>query len=444
MALKIAWAGPWNTHSAIATFGAEVVAALIAEGHRVEVLRTEHGEALALPTLAAPAGMRPLAAVAAARIHMEYDMVIANIGDHFGYHGALVPFLLETDAVVICHDAFMANFCSGWAHQFPDPDHALRAMVTAAYGSDAMPAGTPYWLPLTEMIARRPMLELFTSQAMAAVTHAGHYRARVSRACPGPVATLPLAYQDPGVRTTRRAGDTLEVATFGNVNDNKRITEVIKALGDSEPLRARCRYHVIGAITPEAQQRLETEMRAHGVTNVVFTGRVSDETLRDLLAEMDVICCLRHPILEGGSASVIVAMLSGRTVLVSDQGVYGELPDEVVLKCRPGAEAEDVRRHLEASIADRDAMWARGARARAHAREWHAPGRYARDLLALVERAQADGPALRACARFGRVLGSLGLGEEDPAVTRAAATLRDMLGRDDPPPRGMPPRPVAS
>jgi glycosyltransferase involved in cell wall biosynthesis len=429
LTLKIAWAGPWNARSAIATFGAEVVAALIANGHHVEVLRTETGEDSRLPALVAPAAVHELATMEVQRIRDEYDVVVANMGDHFGYHGALAPFLLATDAVVIFHDAFMANFCSGWSHQFPDPDLALRAMVTAAYGPDAMPTGAAYWMAPADMMRRRPMIELFVSRATAAVVHAGHYRERVAGVCPGPVAMIPLAYRDLCVPAGRRPDEALVVATVGHVNSNKQIGEVIKAIGGSDLLRGCCCYRVIGSVEPEQQQQLEAEMRAHGVTEVDFTGWIDDETLRDLLTGVDVICCLRHPILEGGSASVIVAMLSGRAVLVSDHGVYGELPDDVVLKCQPGDEATDVRRHLEAFIEDRDAMWALGERARTYARQAHAPGRYANDLMALIDRTRLDGPALRTSIELGRVLASIGLGGDDPAVRAIARMMDAMLGR---------------
>jgi hypothetical protein len=243
------------------------------------------------------------------------------------------------------------------------------------------------------------------------------------------VALLPLAYRDLRVEDKHHAGDTLEVATVGHVNSNKRVGEVIRAIGGSARLRARCRYRVIGSVAPEEQRRLEAEMRAHGVTEVTFTGWVDDAALRTLLADVDAICCLRHPILEGGSASVIVAMLSGRAVLVSDHGVYGELPDDVVLKCRPGDEAADVRRHLEACLDDRGAMWARGERARVYAGTVHSPVRYARDLVALIERALPESPVLRTGMAFGRVLASLGLGGDDPAVGMIAGVLESMSGK---------------
>ena len=145
-------------------------------------------------------------------------------------------------------------------------------------------------------------------------------------------------------------------------------------------------------------------------------------------SETDAICCLRYPIFEGGSASLIVAMLSGRTVLVSDHGAYAGLPDDVVMKCWPGVEAADVRRHLEACLADRDAMWDRGARALAYAREMNSPEHYARALIAAIEQGQAGGPEVRTGLRFGRILASFGLGVDDPAARMIAETLGGLLG----------------
>src|SRR5208283_3844701 len=118
--LRIAWAGPWNERSAIATFGQGVVGALVDAGHAVDILRTETAECLQIPALAAPGAVRPLAEDSAGRIRAGYDIVIANIGDHFGYHGALAPFCQALEPVIIFHDCFLANFCSGWAHLYPD------------------------------------------------------------------------------------------------------------------------------------------------------------------------------------------------------------------------------------------------------------------------------------------------------------------------------------
>ena len=51
MKTRLAWCGPWNTRSAIATFGRLVVSELLARNHEVTVFRTEMGGALNEPLL---------------------------------------------------------------------------------------------------------------------------------------------------------------------------------------------------------------------------------------------------------------------------------------------------------------------------------------------------------------------------------------------------------
>ena len=99
------------------------------------------------------------------------------------------------------------------------------------------------------------------------------------------------------------------------------------------------------------------------------------------LAAVDAICCLRNPVLEGASASLILAMRTGRPVLVSDHGPYAEIPDGLVLKCRPGHEATDVRLHLEALLADPAPARAMAQRARAYAKATFTASGYVDRLL---------------------------------------------------------------
>ena len=150
-------------------------------------------------------------------------------------------------------------------------------------------------------------------------------------------------------------------------------------------------------------------------------------TLHILLVGVDVICCLRHPVLEGGSASLLLALRSGRPTLVSDQGSYAEVPDELVLKCPPGREAAHVLHHLETVLDDPRAAEDMGRRARDYAESVHSPEAYVAALLPFLERAARAAPAIMARRRIGRTLAELGL-PSDPASTAGAARgLDDLL-----------------
>jgi glycosyltransferase involved in cell wall biosynthesis len=158
---------------------------------------------------------------------------------------------------------------------------------------------------------------------------------------------------------------------------------------------------------------------------------VDEADLASRLAAVDAICCLRNPVLEGASASLILAMRSGRPVLVSDHGPYAEIPDGLVLKCRPGSEAAEVRRHLEALLADPSPARAMAERARAYAEETFTAERYVDQLLVHVDRVTETLPAVRAAMGLGRTLAGFGVPPDDPAGERIAAALDDLLDRRD-------------
>jgi glycosyltransferase involved in cell wall biosynthesis len=429
---RIAWAGPWNARSSIASFGTLVAGELAARGHEVEVFRTETGEFLDLPPRPAPGAVFPLRDAVPELLARDYDAFIVNLGDHHGHHGAAVAPLLRAPgaAVAIVHDASLANLYAGWAEA--EGRHAVHpAVLGAVYGPAEAESAHPLVLPLEEMAVRRPMVEWFSAFAAGAVAHARHYAGRVRSACPGPVEVIPLTHEEVSLPPPPPldAGRKAVVATVGHVNPNKRGAEVLRAMAASPLLRERARYLMIGHVEPAERAALLDLARSLGAPEPEFTGWVDDAEMRRRLAAADAICCLRSPVLEGASGSLILAMLSGRPTLVSDHGSYAEVPDGLVLKCRPGAEAPDVRRHLETFLADPAPFRAMAERARAYAAETFAASGYADRLLPFLDRVAETLPAVRAGMGLGRTLAGFGTAPDDPACGRVAAALDDLLDR---------------
>ncbi|HEY8613211.1 MAG TPA: glycosyltransferase family 4 protein [Roseomonas sp.] len=423
--LRIGWAAPWNERSAIASSAAEVARELAARGHEVTVLRTETGEAATLPPRPAPGAVLHLDAVDDDTLRDSFDVVAAHIGDHHGYHGAAIRRLEPLGMVGIFHDAFIANLVFGHFHQTGRPD-ALHQLTHDVYGEDGMRDGEPFWLDMEEMARRRPMLEWLARRCAGAVAHSGHYAERLRQACPGPVAVIPLAFVVPDLPPPPVAWDRITLATIGYANANRRIGEIIMAIGASAFLRGRCRLRVIGEAAPAERARLARLAATIGIEPPEFTGWVSDEDLRWQLRDVDAIACLRNPVLEGASASVILALASGRPTLVTNHGCYAEIPADTVLACRPEAEALDAMRHLEWLLTHPAEGAALGARGRAVALERHAPAAYADALMPLLEQVVADRPRREARRHLFSTLGSLGLGVEDPAARRAETVLAGM------------------
>jgi glycosyltransferase involved in cell wall biosynthesis len=411
LSLRLLWAGPWNERSAIGFFGTVVARELVALGHHVEVFRTEIGSNLSLPVRPAPGPIHLPGSQSIAELVDNFDGVIVNLGNHYGFHGGAIPLLQVAAPLIILHDAWMGGFLGGWRKAAEDSawrlDRFVRELSDDASG-----------------------IEPFCALASGAIVHGPHYLALAKIGCPGPVAALPLAYTTECMPTPRPIGDRLVVATIGHVNANKQADQIIRAVGASVRLRNRVDYILAGPVEPEERTRLRDLAQIVGARELQFTGWVSDEALRTLIAGTDVICCLRYPALEGGSASLITAMLSQRPTLVSNHASYADIPDGLVMKCVPGNEAADIQFHLETILDAPGAARTMGERAREYALRTFNPSTYATRLLEVLDAATLAEPAIRIARMVGQRLGELGMKSDDPAVDRIDRVLAGLLCKE--------------
>jgi glycosyltransferase involved in cell wall biosynthesis len=277
------------------------------------------------------------------------------------------------------------------------------------------------------MPERRPTIELFAGLAAGAVVHARHYADRVAAVCPGPVSVLPLAYPLLAELPAPPAHDGLTIATIGEINANSRPDEVLYAIAAEPTLRKNCKYRLIGAVEEQEQLRLVDLAMRLGLAPPEFAGWGLDDVLASALADVDVIACLGSPVPEGGSASMAVAMSSGRPVLVSAHGIHAEVPDDLVLRCAPGAEANDLRRHLLMLLATPGAGHDMGRRAAEFARINHAAAPYVTELLNLIEQAVDLSPMLRTAQALGAELADLGVPRGHPVQKNLVSELAKMF-----------------
>ena len=111
--------------------------------------------------------------------------------------------------------------------------------------------------------------------------------------------------------------------------------------------------------------------------------------------------------MEGGSASLAELMLYGKAGIVSNTGVYAEIPDDCVLKVRPEHEREDLARVLARVVADAHSRERLGARALRYAEENFTAQVYCRRLLGFLEEAGAWKPVLEPLHRAARTLSDM-------------------------------------
>lgn len=416
MNLRIAWLSPWNEKSAIAQFGSHIVAEMESRGIDVEIFRTEVGTAMQLNSRQAKAPVRFLSEVPDALLH-EFDMIVANLGNYHAFHGAMLKRLETLGFIAIFHDKIYPDLVWGEAMSSPNVERYLKNAVTTMYGMES-------WAGSYEAVVKtRPMIEWLAGSALAAVVHGEHYRSLVESVCPGPVVTLPLVLEFDGLSEPKPIEEDLVIASVGMANPNKRIDQIIQGIATSQVLRRVCRVMVIGDVQETERARLTALAKSCRVQPPHFTGWLADPELLSLLDQVDVLSCLRHPVSEGASGSLLLSLRSGKPTLVSNQGIYAELPDGIVMRCAAGYEAKDVGRHLLDIVRDPVTAQKMGERARRYIAEVHTRKRYVDGLLSLIDSAIGLSPVLQTALSLGAYLGTLGVSEVDPVVGRVSEML---------------------
>lgn len=328
--MRIGWATPFNIRSAIGRFSQIVCEELVARGHEVEVIRVESGPEADLPSLPSD-----LPVVHAEECAAEaYDILAVNFGNHAPYHAKVVSLLAQRPPLAIFHDAEMRDFEWGMLHR-----HGIAIPLAPGMEQERLADSKG---DLVDPAAR-PLLGTIASMSCAAVVHGPHYRPTVSAYCPGPIEVIPLCYPDTGEHRPRRElTPGRRITIFGVINDNKQPRRVIEAIAALKRGLGEIELHLAGSIEERFRQTLLADAERLGVKPPVFHGYLSDEDLQDVLEDSHAICCLRYPVTEGGSASLVTALYRGRPLLISDIASYSLVPDELAYKVSYGTEVQDV------------------------------------------------------------------------------------------------------
>ncbi|KAB7765821.1 glycosyltransferase family 4 protein [Xanthomonas maliensis] len=429
--MKIVWATPYCKQSAIGRYSEAVINELRSRGHHVAIYRTEVGEDLAVPPRADVGVLEP-----GSRAEMDWllqaDLIIANVGDYFAYHGRLFELATIRPYVAVLHDWCVLGLFLGWLQSIGRVQDASR-IVTQMYGGEAghqcaSANAENFYERATRLF---PLTEWVAGNTLGCIIHSNFYGARVRASSPGPVHKLSLAYPveqvQPSVGVGVSGSERLAIRTFGVVNPNKRVEWVIRAVAADPELARHVDYRVLGPCSDDERARLHGICEEVGFQGLTLEGRVSHERLLEGLAEADVICCLRDPAVEGASASAIEGMQSGAPVIVSNAGFYAELPDDLVLKVPAGDSRRELLEHLQFVWSNRPLARELAERAGAWAAEEFSARRYVDGLERIIPEYIAAEPYIRTARMYGGQLGRMRLSGSSSAAQRVSRTLESMF-----------------
>lgn len=149
------------------------------------------------------------------------------------------------------------------------------------------------------------------------------------------------------------------------------------------------------------------------------------ERLDELMADADVFVNLRHPVMEGGSASLMRQLAYGRPVLCFDSGFFGELPQGTVARV-PAGDFGAAQQALRDLVDDDGLRREVGTRARTLAASYDERS-YAEGLLALIDESRRAAPALACLESAARELGRMNVDRQLPVYDEIASDFARIL-----------------
>jgi glycosyltransferase involved in cell wall biosynthesis len=331
--------------------------------------------------------------------HLARGRNIFHIGNNPD-HAFLIPLFLAHGGVAVIHDASL--------HYLAECADGVLPGFFAAHLAEEHPRIAQELLRLWRLPEMKRAIDYqevrmlsWLRGARAVIVHSRSAARIVGPWLPDvPIHVVPhFAYPDPitpdlfdreaSVARTRLdiAADRFVVATLGFATANKQYEAVLRAmLLLPEPLRRRITYLIGGAVRP-LEYDLPGRIAALGLQDqVIVTGYLTAERMRDVLVASDLICNLRYPTFGESSGTLARAIGLGCGIVVSDTGAYGELPENICLRvpAKPDP-SRDLAALFGAIMDDPAALRRRRHAAHAYARRELAPAQMAARYETIVD-----------------------------------------------------------
>ncbi len=277
-----------------------------------------------------------------------HDVALYQIGNN-GYHQFCYEEALRNPGVVVLHEANLHHLIAELTIKRGDWDGYLREVEFDA-GDAALKYAREY------VVTRKrgpdyegvPMLRRLLGGSRGVIVHSGCVEdAARAAGYTGAVARIPHGAWIPptsGAAMRERLGLTAQtplIGIFGFLKPYKRIAESLRAMSRLVKHHSQVRMILAGEVHPEVP--LDSLIASCGLgAQVRALGFLPMEDFVSAIAACDIVLNLRHPTVGENSGTLMRALGLGKAVVVSDNGSFRELPDDVCLKAPVDAAEEDV------------------------------------------------------------------------------------------------------
>ena len=361
------------------------------------------------------------------------DLAVYHIGNNPEVHGWILDALRRTPGLVVLHDFVLHHLVAGVTigrrdgHGYLDAMEREHGVVGRLIAHGVLDKRLP---PLWEARPEEfPLAGDVLSLSSGLIVHSRYVERRAREAgFTGVIARVPHpAWPVPDVAPADLPGAPL-IGAFGNVNDSKRVPQLLEAFARVRAEHPGARLLLVGATSPGFD--LDRRLQRLGLQGdgVVREGFVDERRLWALMAACDVHVSLRSPTMGETSGTAIRALTLGKPLVVTEVGWFSELPEGVALKVGVGAhEVADLAAALRLLVERADARAAMGAAARRLATTEHDLGRVAALQAAAFERV-AGGAAVadEVLREVSEAAGGVGIAAGTPEASEIARRLSEV------------------
>lgn len=274
----------------------------------------------------------------------EFDLVICQLGNNTKYHSWIYDHALSAKAIAIVHDTYIHPFLQeGYrqgklrqqyldmlANHFPK----YRVAEIAAGGFAAVSVFDYTGLSSIAKTAGGMLVHnRFGYEAV--VREEPEARARLA------MTPLVMPAEMPDIAIPEPHQNKFVFGMFGYMTPFKLPLEVLSAMQTLISRGFPIELRIIGELGTQESAVLEAIDRLDLHDTIVQVAFVEDHEFMAHIAACDVVINLRHPTLGESSAVAYEAMRLGRTVIVSDNGSFTDLPDDAVVKVSPTPHVAD-------------------------------------------------------------------------------------------------------
>jgi glycosyltransferase involved in cell wall biosynthesis/SAM-dependent methyltransferase len=357
----------------------------------------------------------------------RFDSVLYHLGNDHRYHTGILEAMQQHSGIVVFHDFALQDLFLGLARARGDLRIYLDE-VGACHGEAARQAAAESLSrgAAPSLLARPidfPLNCRLAGAAEGIIVHSNWSRTRFEQIAPGvPVRCVRHHVTPRAVADARRPADgPVRIASFGLINPDKGIERALRALAK---LRNDYdfRYTLVGE--PNSYYDVRAMVRRYGLEDrAEITGHVTLDEFERRIGETDIALNLRERTVGETSGSLCRLMAAGVAAIVSDEGWFGELPDDAVVKVdRSDYSDELLSAFLERLIKDHELREQIGANARAHILATHDIERSAEGYLSFIREIVAARPRRRLLSGLSAELSALGVSvERDQEFMREVA-----------------------